>query len=68
MESRFEAKTYVVKYFCEPCSRKGGGEFIYSGRTMLTSPPQYQHVCNRCGETKLLLKQYPTTEMELLSK
>lgn len=66
MESKFEVKTFIVKYFCEPCATKGGGEYKYTGRTMLTSPPKFQHVCDRCGERKLLSKQYPSTELEYI--
>lgn len=65
MESRFELKTFIVRYFCDPCSKKGGGEYLPTGIALLTNPPQYPHKCNRCGNVQNFNKRYPETVSEV---
>lgn len=62
MEKKFELRTVIVKHFCEPCAKVGGGEYLPTGRVLLSNPPQYPHECNNCGEEKIFEKSYPTLE------
>ena len=64
MEAKFELKKFIIRYFCEPCARKGGGEYLPTGVVLLSNPPQYPHKCNRCGETKVFNQKYPRYEYE----
>lgn len=54
-----EAKAVIIRMMCD-C----GGEMIQPANTVtLTSiPPQYLHVCNKCGKQELYYKQYPCVD------
>ena len=59
-EKRTEVKTFRVTLHCG-C----GGEMVPTGNQLLTWPPQYPHVCKRCGQLmNLREKQYPYIEHE----
>lgn len=52
-----EVKTIKVSAFCE-C----GGEFEFMGTVLMSYPPQYPHVCNKCGKSENFMAKYPTIE------
>jgi hypothetical protein len=49
MERRTEVKTYQVDYICDDCE---SGVMAFTGRTLLSHPPQYEHQCTQCGMTR----------------
>ena len=54
-----EVKTYQVVYICDAC---GEGEMRPTGSLLLTAPPQYPHVCDKCGASKTFREIYPRLE------
>lgn len=52
-------REYVVHAMCE-C----GGEFVPDGMVLMSSPPQYPHICNKCGASVTFNKKYPSIEYE----
>lgn len=59
-EKRFKVETYEVKYICDAC---GSSEVLPTGVALMSSPPQYPHVCKSCGkEYRFRNKEYPYTE------
>ena len=56
-EKKVEVKTYIVRYYCD----KDGcdGELVPDGICLTSSPPQYPHTCNKCGDGKTFHKSYP---------
>lgn len=52
-----EVHTVVSTLLCE-C----GGTMVPDGRCLTTSPPQYLHVCEDCGESENYRKMYPCIE------
>jgi len=62
-ETEQEVKTYVVNYICDEC---GDGFMEPTGEIYLTNPPQYPHVCNKCGAKKTFNKKYPYQRLEHL--
>lgn len=56
-EVTFDVKCIGVKWKCHKCD----GEMIYDNKgILLSSPPQFGHVCDKCGTTINLLDKYPT--------
>ena len=45
----------MVRKFCDLC----GGEMVFTGDTILTSPPFHVHKCKECGQTELCKSVYP---------
>ena len=58
-ETRIEVKTFLVSQNCE-C----GGEFKPTGSCYTTCPPQYPHLCDKCGNKKCFSKTYPSIEYD----
>lgn len=48
-----------LRMFCD-C----GEEMEFTGRTLMTFPPQYVHKCKSCGEEARLASQYPYISFE----
>jgi len=57
-EEQHEAKVIIVDYICDVCKE---GKMIPTGMVLSSYPPQYPHVCNKCGSTTNLKETYPTT-------
>lgn len=58
MEHIEEMKSYRIKYMCD---RDGCfGEMIYKGEALLSYPPKFTHVCEKCGSTNVFERCYPT--------
>ena len=59
MERRTEVKPIQVTLQCDDC----GGEMKPTGTALMTSPPQYPHVCEKCGaSSNIRAKTYPYIE------
>lgn len=60
-----KVETYLVSAMCD-C----GGVFEREIDTVivkdLVNPPQYWHICNKCGKRELFNKVYPTIEQEVI--
>ena len=41
---------------------KCGGEYFPSGEMLLTDPPKFPHVCNKCGNVQNFNEKSPTIE------
>ena len=52
----FEVVPVLTKVYCDEC----GGELKYSGKTLTSSPPKFQHTCVECAATESLKDVYPT--------
>lgn len=61
MITRVEVRTFLEKWLHDGC----GGEFNPTGISLMSNPPQYPHVCNKCGkeETSRGFK-FPRTVIE----
>lgn len=57
MEKEKEVKAYKITYLCDKC----GEEVKFTGITLMSYPPQYEHKC-KCGETYYLKKSYPSVK------
>ena len=56
-EIRREMKVYQVDMQCPDC---GEGMMKFNGLKLLTNPPKYQHICDKCGFCEDYPVQYPT--------
>jgi len=54
-EKKIIDKMYEISYLCDECNT----ELIFTGDILLSFPPQYVHICNKCKTTKNLDKIYP---------
>ena len=55
-ERETDVKTVKVELVCDEC----GGEMVANGIGLMSSPPQYPHVCAACGYTlNVRGKTYP---------
>lgn len=55
-----EVKTYKVKMLCSECD----GTMTPTGRSFLTYPEKYEHMCNKCGYKENFTENYPTIKYE----
>lgn len=46
--------SYEVKYYC-----RCGEEMTFTGRSLMSYPPQYPHKCDTCGSIQNLKNKYP---------
>lgn len=46
-ERRTEVKTFLIHLMCDKCEY---GEMKPTASALLSHPPQYPHVCDKCGE------------------
>lgn len=53
-ETNIVVKTVLVRMLC-----KCGGEMKPTGTCYTTNPPQYSHVCNKCGTNATYSVSYP---------
>ena len=61
MERRQTVKPVKVSLYCDKCS----GEMAPDGRMLTSNPPQYPHVCCKCGHVANVRgKTYPYIEYE----
>jgi len=60
-ETKTECRTYKVTYSCDVCAK---GTMEASGSVIDTNPPQYQHVCNDCGDIAYYYTRYPEIRWE----
>lgn len=58
IERIVEVKSVLVHADCE-C----GGEFKATGEALLSYPPKYVHICNKCGDYINSRDKYPVTRM-----
>lgn len=57
MEKKIEVKTYQIDYICDTCNE---GKMRPTGISFPTNPPQYPHVCDKCGAAQTFRnKIYP---------
>lgn len=54
-EVKKAVKTIMVYKYCDRC----GEEMHFTGQTLLSSPPQHIHVCEKCGYTDTCPNVYP---------
>ena len=45
---------------CDKC----GTEMEFEGKVLISDPPQYPHICPKCGTKKIMEAQYPHIEYE----
>jgi ribosomal protein S27AE len=55
-----EVKVYRDSLYCEEC----GEEMKFTGRTCLSHPPKYPHICPKCGKSIFMREKYPTIRYE----
>jgi len=48
-----------VDYLCDMCN---DGYMRYTGTTLTTNPPWYQHKCDKCGHIENMADMYPRIE------
>lgn len=53
-ERKVKVETFMVYAQC-PC----GGEFKPTGEAMMSYPPKYVHVCDKCGRDEVFRDNYP---------
>ena len=59
MSEQVKPVEYVaMRYICDDC---GEGEMIAQKMVLLSMPPHFPHVCNKCGAKKTFRMSYPTT-------
>ena len=46
MKRETEVKAFEVKQYCDAC----GEELTFTGQRLLSNPPKYVHICNKCGK------------------
>jgi hypothetical protein len=46
-----------IDYRCDAC---GEGYYRPTGIMLTSSPLQFPHICNKCGDTKTFIEKYPT--------
>jgi hypothetical protein len=60
-----EVKSIVTSYLTDMiCDKCGVGEMEPTGLVLTSSPPQYQHQCNNCGNPENYPVQYPFLTQE----
>lgn len=59
MEREVDVKAVRVHQMCEECE---DGELKATGVTYMTSPPRYEHRCNKCNHKETFRKIYPAIE------
>ncbi len=53
-----EMKVYKTTYMCD---RDGCfGSMIHNGDALLSYPPKFIHICNKCGSANTFDRCYPT--------
>lgn len=62
-EVRKECRAIMHHMYCE-C----GGEFKPENICLTTCPPQYPHMCDKCGLTKIFFRTYPYVDFEELQE
>lgn len=61
-EIRMEVRAVQISLICDEC---GTGEMIPTGVALMSSPPQYPHVCSNCGASiNVRGKRYPFIDYE----
>ena len=59
MIKRNIVETYMERLYCDDCNE----EMLPSGVVLASNPPQYPHVCKRCGKTENVIdKKFPNIE------
>lgn len=62
MEVKQDLKVVYVKMTCDKC---GVGEMVREGKeSLFSAPPQFRHVCNRCGHKATYFASYPNIRYE----
>ena len=60
-----ECKSFIAKQINKSCKACKEGYMIATGEAFMVNPPQYIHVCNKCGyQTKYRGEWFPHTEFE----
>ena len=60
-ERKTACNTYKVEYVCELCI---DGVMEATGKTLAIDPPEYQHICDSCGDEEYLETRYPEIRYE----
>lgn len=55
-----EVKVYVDRLYCNKC----GAEMEHDGTVLCSYPPQYSHVCPKCGFRIAITTKYPNVRYE----
>ena len=63
MQKKTEVRSFEVSYICDKCN---DGEMIFTGITLTSYPPQYQHKCEKCFSIQNFKIAYPTVTYEPL--
>lgn len=64
-EVRRQVKTFAVDMMCPKCGEgtmRPDGPFV-----LMTSPPKYPHICERCGYVESYYESYPRIEYEVIN-
>ncbi len=60
-EVKQEVNTYLIRYLCDEC---GKGTLNPTGIALTSYPPQYPHICDKCGRNETFWEKYPKTVYE----
>lgn len=55
MEKNISVVPVEVHLYCDEC----GTEMDFLGQVLMSNPPQYPHVCPKCGSQRIMDAQYP---------
>ena len=65
MIKKTEVKTFLVECICDNC---GEGKMKPTGTCLTSNPPQYPHVCDKCGATVTVLDMtFPYKSYEVVT-
>lgn len=56
VEKEIKVAPYGLIQICEDCKK---GEMLPTGEWHMTSPPKFEHQCNRCLKKKYYNQKYP---------
>lgn len=60
----FKVEAYGKKLLCEICD----GEMIYTGKMLLSEPPQLEHKCNSCKAISNESEKYPAVKFRNITE
>ena len=64
MKRETEVKAFEVKQYCDAC----GEELTFTGQRLLSNPPKYVHICNKCGKSFTFSQSYPCIEYKKVKR
>lgn len=55
-ETKTKIQPFQIDYVCNEC---GEGRMRPTGLALLSHPPKYPHVCDKCGKERIFRESYP---------